>query len=129
MIAALLAVALGALNPNVTQANIGSTICSSGWTATVRPPASWTDRLKRSQLLRGLDPSHYEEDHVIPLELGGAPKDPKNLRPQLWAGPDGAKAKDDQVETPTRRAVCAGKMTLKQGQAAVRAWITHHSPY
>ncbi|MGW4529241.1 hypothetical protein [Amycolatopsis sp. NPDC004378] len=33
----------GALNPDVTQASIGSTICVSGWTATIRPrPATPT---------------------------------------------------------------------------------------
>jgi len=26
-------------------------------------------------------PSHYEEDHLISLELGGNPRDPKNLWP------------------------------------------------
>ncbi|MGW4994883.1 hypothetical protein ACWEQ3_46110 [Streptomyces mirabilis] len=30
----------GSYNPNVTQSNIHSTICVSGWTATVRPPTS-----------------------------------------------------------------------------------------
>ena len=29
----------GSLNPDVTQATIGSTICVRGWTATVRPPS------------------------------------------------------------------------------------------
>ncbi len=34
----------GVLNPNVTQANIRSTICSRGWTSTIRPPVSYTTR-------------------------------------------------------------------------------------
>src|SRR5579871_5396607 len=33
----------GALNPDVTQATIASTICKTGWTATVRPPLSVTE--------------------------------------------------------------------------------------
>ena len=37
----------GAINPNVTQANITSTICVSGWTKTVRPPTSVTNRMKK----------------------------------------------------------------------------------
>src|ERR1035437_3182978 len=37
----------GALNPAVTQATIGMTICVSGWTTTVRPPTSYTTPLKR----------------------------------------------------------------------------------
>jgi hypothetical protein len=28
------------------------------------------------------NPKDYEEDHLISLELGGAPRDPKNLWPQ-----------------------------------------------
>jgi ferritin len=40
----------GALNPNVTQSNIAQTICRPGWTATVRPPESYTYQLKRQQM-------------------------------------------------------------------------------
>ncbi len=40
----------GAINPDVTQANIGSTVCVRGWTKTVRPPASHTNRLKKFQI-------------------------------------------------------------------------------
>src|ERR1700751_1081179 len=36
----------GATNPTVTQATIHQTICTSGWTATVRPPESYTEQLK-----------------------------------------------------------------------------------
>src|SRR3712207_3940055 len=40
----------GALNPDVTQATIGSTICVRGWTRTIRPPSSYTSALKVEQL-------------------------------------------------------------------------------
>jgi hypothetical protein len=33
----------GAINPAVTQANIGETICMKGWTKTVRPPERYTE--------------------------------------------------------------------------------------
>ena len=33
----------GVLNPDVTQANIDSTICVHGWTRTIRPPTSYTN--------------------------------------------------------------------------------------
>ena len=45
----------GATDPAVTQANIYSTICVSGWTATVRPPESYTENLKEEQL------NHHEQ--------------------------------------------------------------------
>ena len=66
------------INPEVTQANIHQTICVQGWTATIRPPRSYTDKVKRQQLqaVRFMDknPAHYEEDHFISLELGGNPR-------------------------------------------------------
>ena len=40
----------GSLNPDVTQATIGSTVCVRGWTATVRPPTSYTSALKVRQM-------------------------------------------------------------------------------
>jgi hypothetical protein len=36
----------GATNPGVTQADLDSTICKSGWTKTVRPPTSKTNKMK-----------------------------------------------------------------------------------
>jgi hypothetical protein len=81
----------GAVNTDVTQANIADTICKSGWTATIRPPVSYTNNLKRQQLAdpkrKDKMPSHYEEDHFISLELGGHPRDPKNLWPEMWGTP------------------------------------------
>src|SRR2546425_11697750 len=76
----------------VTQANIQQTICVRGWTGTIRPPKSYTDNLKTRQLqaARYTDktPAHYEEDHFISLELGGHPRDPKNLWPEMWGTPN-----------------------------------------
>jgi hypothetical protein len=37
----------GVTNPEVTQANIKETVCKAGWTATARPPASYTNNLKK----------------------------------------------------------------------------------
>jgi hypothetical protein len=47
------AVTPGATNPAVTQATIGSTICRSGFTASIRPPVSCTDALKVTELVHG----------------------------------------------------------------------------
>ena len=114
----------GAVNPQVTQANIGSTICKRGWTKTVRPPASYTSDLKREQMRAygySGSPSGFEEDHLIPLELGGAPSDPKNLWPELGATPN---PKDD-VENAANKAVCAGQMQLQTAQQQMAAdWIS-----
>src|SRR6266542_3816982 len=67
----------GARYYKVTQATIASTICVKGWTKTIRPPASYTTALKKQQLAAwnyvDQNPRHYEEDHLVSLELGGAP--------------------------------------------------------
>src|SRR5919204_2531027 len=75
----------GVRNPDVTQATISQTICRHGWTATIRPPSSYTDQLKVEQMedyARTGSPSDYQEDHLISLELGGHPTDPRNLWPE-----------------------------------------------
>jgi len=71
----------GATNPAVTEANFDSTICRrGGYTRTVRPPVSYTEPLKRAQIRAYGYTDHrlrdYEEDHLVPLEVGGAPSDP-----------------------------------------------------
>ena len=111
-----------AINPAVTQENIKTTICVPGWTATVRPAVSYTGAVKR-RLLRqtGIPLSRanvYELDHVIPLAVGGAPRDPANLHLQSWAGADGATAKD-AIERKLQLAVCAGRVSLADARSCM----------
>ena len=54
----------------------------------------------------------YEEDHFIPLELGGAPRDPSNLWPEARTGPHASSAKKDLAENRLKAQVCAGTITL-----------------
>lgn len=59
--------------------------CPVAHTKQIRPPASYTDALKRAQMRAYGDigsPVRFEEDHLIPLALGGAPRDPRNLWPE-----------------------------------------------
>jgi hypothetical protein len=109
----------GAINPDVTEATIGKTICVPGWTAKIRPPVAYTNLLKTSQMIEygetGL-PSDFEEDHLINLGIGGAPQDPDNLFPQPRTGPRSATVKD-QEETQLQRDVCTGRTTLTAAQA------------
>jgi hypothetical protein len=112
----------GLVNPEVTQANIGSTICVSGWTGTVRPPVSYTNALKYSQLHSGynldgdMNMKNYEEDHIVPLEVGGHPSDPRNLFPEPRNIRNGAYVKD-KLENRMHRLVCTGQLTLRKAQA------------
>jgi hypothetical protein len=105
----------GVLNPDVTPSTIRVTICKRGWTRTIRPPVSYTNDLKRRGLrqygLRG-PPSAYQEDHLISLELGGHPTDPRNL----WPEPYPRAAKVDAQENELNAQVCSGRLTLEEAQ-------------
>ena len=103
----------GAANPDITQYNIQDNICSRQWsTKQIRPPSQYTSKLKRKQLRHCGDTVHqtraelinpntgkvdttrcvvhsdnmacYEEDHLISLENGGDPTDPRNLFPEPY---------------------------------------------
>ncbi len=105
----------GVLNPAVTQATIRGTICRRGWTKTIRPPVGYTNDLKLRQLLRyGLHgpPSAFQEDHLISLELGGHPTDPRNL----WPEPYPRASAVDRIENDLNHRVCAGSLTLADAQ-------------
>jgi hypothetical protein len=118
----------GSYNPDVTQSTIHSTICVSGWTATVRPPTSYTNPLKAQGIIdygySDTNMSDYEEDHLVPLELGGAPRDPRNLWPEPHYGTKTAYTKDG-TETKLKNAVCAGTITLSAARSAIKNnWTT-----
>jgi len=125
----------GAVNPSVSQSNIYSTICVSGYTTTIRPPVSYTNRLKYSQLdsgynYRGDTSAHdYEEDHLVPLEVGGNPSSVKNLWPQPWLVTWNA-GKKDQLENKIHSLVCSGALTLAEGQKVFMInWILGYQKY
>jgi hypothetical protein len=120
----------GARNPAVTQATIKTTICKPGYTATIRPPASVTGAEKKlSEQAYGTtsSPGITEYDHLLSLEDGGDPNDPRNLWPEP---PDpghthGINNRKDPVETKLKSAVCAGRVTLSAAQQAlVQDWTT-----
>lgn len=111
----------GAIDPRVTQANIAETICAVGWTKTIRPPYRLMKSIKlrfmRSRKLSD-DPSAYELDHLIPLELGGCPDCEANLWLELFEPMPGAYEKDE-VENYLHRQVCSGAMTLQEAQRQI----------
>jgi hypothetical protein len=86
-----------------------------GWTATVRPATTYTNALKLRQLAEyGLPgpASDYQEDHLISLELGGHPTDPRNL----WPEPYPRAARVDRIENELNDAVCSGSLSLAEAQ-------------
>lgn len=125
----------GATNPDVTQATIRTTICVRGWTARIRPPQSFTGPLKTRQMLAygerhvpaqvgDLRESEVEEDHLVPLSLGGAPWDVRNLWPEPGATPNAK----DHVESSALADVCAGRVSLADAQRRMASdWTSYRA--
>jgi hypothetical protein len=115
----------GVLNPDVTQATIGTTICVQGWTRTIRPPSEYTNALKLRQMRaygESGPPSAFQEDHLISLELGGHPTDPRNL----WPEPYPRASHVDTIENELNAQVCSGALTLAQAQEKESALKHNH---
>lgn len=119
----------GALNPAVRQDNIETTICALGWSAATRPPLDYTEALKRQQIAqygyRDRRLRDYEEDHLVPISLGGAPADARNLWPQPrhprnhWGA-----ARKDELEFRLHDLVCGHRLALRAAQRAIAGnWI------
>jgi len=113
----------GSVDPAVTQATIGTTICVTGWTADIRPPESQASTFKFDVAYPayGLSAGTASElDHLVPLELGGS-NDATNLWPEAGSVPN----VKDSAENDLRADVCAGELPLAVAQTAVAAdWQT-----
>lgn len=102
----------GAVSPAVTQTNLAQTICNpSGYTKGIRPPVAVTGPEKTaneaSYGYKG-DLHDAEYDHLVSLELGGGPNNPK-----------------DQVESKLHTAICSGQVQLRDAQQAIATdWTT-----
>jgi hypothetical protein len=116
----------GAISAAVTQSNIARTICRSGYTRTVRPPESVTEAEKRASIAAygGGSLRSFEYDHLVPLELGGAANDPRNLWPEPGATPN----PKDALENLLHRQVCSGEIRLAVAQREIAAnWVGVHT--
>jgi hypothetical protein len=114
----------GAVNPAVTQATLGQTICVPGYTKTIRPSESITEPEKLASMAAygysDRSPSDFEYDHLVSLELGGAVNDPRNLWPESGASPN----PKDSVENALHRMVCDGQIPLAQAQHIIATdWL------
>jgi len=110
----------------------------------IRPPVNYTNSLKTKQLAAShtadKTPAHYEEDHLVSLELGGHPRDPRNLWPERWGTPGhplthlgpfpshlvGANAKD-KTENALHAEVCHGTLTLREARFIIATdWFKYY---
>lgn len=108
----------GLRNPEISQSNIANTVCIKGYTRRIRPSVSYTSFVKKEQIrylrLSG-KPADYEEDHFIPLELGGSPYDTRNL----WPEPHSQSKASDPLENLLHKEMCDGRITLRQAQNSI----------
>lgn len=110
----------GAIDAAVTQADIGTTICKSGYTGTIRPPVSQTDAFKLADMAAYSTSGTGELDHLVPLELGGS-SDAHNL----WFEPGKIPNPKDSIENSLHSAVCRGQIQLSQAQLLIATdWTT-----
>lgn len=116
----------GGIDPAVTPANIHSTICTSGYTSTIRPPEEQTQTFKFDEAYPAYgiaSGTATELDHLVPLELGG-----DNSAANLWPEVPPTPNPKDSVENALNAAVCSGRVTLASAQLAVaKDWLTAES--
>ena len=101
----------------------------------MRPPESVTEREKLASMRSyrvAVSASQLEYDHFVPLELGGAVNDPRNLWPEPdYTGSSGFyRNPKDRLENALKRLVCDGAMTLAQAQRAIASnWVAAYQRY
>ena len=114
----------GAINEAVTQANVRRTICSNGWAAAARPPASFQQEAKATLVkqhgIANGDAARFELDFLIPIGLGGHARSPDNLWLQPIDGTWSARTKD-RLEAKLRQLVCSGEISLREAREAMQA--------
>jgi hypothetical protein len=134
----------GASDPEITQGNYREQLCRAAdgkkhhTTDAKRPTTSYTTALKKKQLAEWAyadrKVAHYEEDHLISLELGGDEASEKNLWPEPYTNKWGARAKDT-LELELGRRICLPTvddeyLSLKQARTAVASdWIASYKNY
>ena len=122
----------GAIDPAITQANIDTTICRPGYAASARPPYAITGPLKRRLMAvhhPGKAMADCELDHLIPISIGGAPLDPRDLWLQSRRGQ--ANAGDKNILAYVLwRLVCEHRVPLATAQGAIaRDWTEAYRRY
>lgn len=125
-----------ALTPGVARTDITqATICTTKWGKDARKVTTAMKRqvFEEYGLSGNKDRSctskrHFEIDHLISRELGGA-DDVKNLWAQCYGGHWNAVMKD-RVENRLHKEVCAGSITLQDAQSEIaRDWRVPYRRY
>lgn len=123
----------GATNPAISQEQYLELCHSKNWTRPYRPSVSFTNSLKKLHMTRYgyrlADIHSYEEDHLVPLCLAGAPQAPANLWPQPLFG-EWSAVRKDALEAKLCRLACEGKIRLEDAQREIATdWIGAFKKY
>ena len=122
----------GAIDPAVSQANIDGTICRPGYARAARPAYAVTDAYKRHLMdvqHPGERMADYELDHLIPISIGGAPFDARDLWLQPRLGQANAADKNDLAYV-LWRLVCEHRVPLRTAQQAISTdWTRAYAIY
>ena len=99
----------GTINAAISEEQFRAQCHAKAWTRPYRPPVNFTNSLKKLQMSKYgyplSDIRNYEEDHLVPLCLAGAPQDPANLWPQPRVGERNA----DRKDALEAKLTCSGK--------------------
>jgi hypothetical protein len=111
--------------PGAIVSSDPATVCVPGYSRTVRPAYDYAWRMFRVSVFRAYGIPHerwrdFTLDHAVPLSLGGAPEDLRNV----WPEPKAEAKRKDEVEDALLAAACyRHTMTLAAAQAAIaRNW-------
>lgn len=113
----------GAIDPAITQANLTTTICKTGWRDNAYPAVAVDNQMRiDSARSYGLPPDYEGEyDHLVSRMLGGSSEDARNRWPQPEAKPN----PKDRIEIALHESVCANMITLATAQQALATdWVT-----
>ena len=88
-------------------------------TSQFRPSVNYTQKLKLQSIAdygyKDTNPKDYEEDHLVPLEIGGAGSDPNNLWAEPRYGTNNSLDKD-KFENMLHKLICNGTVTPQEAQ-------------
>lgn len=104
-------------------------ICAPGFAKAVRHTSRALKMAVYAAYHIAPDSGHYEIDHLIPLELGGADV-AANLWPESYDLKGGNARAKDQLENLLHREVCSGEISLREAQAEIaKNWRAAYRKY
>jgi hypothetical protein len=117
------------MTPGAVLTTDAATVCTRGYAKTVRHTSGKLKAAIYSEYGVNKAAGHFEIDHLISLELGGA-DEAANLWPQSYdTTPWNAHVKD-KLEDRMHALVCAGKMPLAEAQREIATdWIAAYGKY